>query len=773
MKKTTKAVEKTPDIESSGFKFFAAIGRFSVKYRWLVIIFWIVAAVVVINSFPSLTSVTQSNNTNFLPSSSKTEKALKLEDAFQASNIVSVPVVVASSVPLNSQDQQSISTMQAKFAKVASVTKVINRGRSADNQAEILEVQAQGNVQSNPDTFIAGLRDAITASKLPSGVEAHLTGDLATEVDNSNSSGQQNSELQIGTVIFIIILLLLIFRAPLAPLITLIPPVLVVSAAGPLIAEASKHGLQVSSLAQLLLTVLVLGAGTDYGLFLIFRVREENENGYEAKEAIVRALSRVGESITFSAATVIVALLSLLFATFKIYSNLGIPLAIGVGLMLLAGLTLLPALLAVFGRAAFWPTKPHKHKTKKFGAWGKISARIVKKPVLVLVVGVVFFGILAAFVPSYKSGGFSSGSTSPAGSDSAKGTTLLNKHFPSDNSNPTYVLFTTTSSFWQDPSQIIKLSNLVSTSNQFNHVTGPLSPNGFSISPSQVVSLYKQIGSPWNLPAIQPTNLSQIPTATYQLYRATSAYVSPDGHTVQYSVGLTAGDPNSTKAMNATPTVRNAVTEIAKEGGATNNGVFGQASAFYDISTISDHDLIRVVPIAVIVIGILLAFLLRSLVAPIYLVLSVLLSYLAALGVSVIIFMKLGHNSGLVFILPFLMFIFLLALGEDYNILIMTRIREEAHKTPLKKAVTEALNTTGTTVTSAGLVLAGTFTVLGVISTGSANLEVREIGFGLAIGILMDTFLVRTLIVPSVVAILGKWNWWPSKHGSWIEESDK
>lgn len=758
--------------ESLGFKLFEGIGRFSVRFRWLVIVIWIIGVAVIVNNLPSLGSVTQSNNTNFLPSSSPTEKALKLENAFQPSDVVVVPVIFANNSGLSVKDQNLIDNLQQHFSSIQYVEKVTNRGRSVDNQAEIIEIDASGKVSSDPATFIDNLRQAIKQANLPADLQAHLTGNLATQVDNSKSSGQQNSELKIGTVIFIIILLIVIFRAPLAPLITLLPPLLVVTAAGPLIAEAAKHGLQVSSLAQLLLTVLILGAGTDYGLFLIFRVREELENGLDSYEAIIKALSRVGESITFSAATVIVALLSLLFATFKIYSNLGLPLAIGVALMLLAGLTLLPALLAVFKKAVFWPTKPQNHKSRRIGFWGKVSARVVQKPVHVLIIGVIFFAVLAAFAPGYKASGFSGGSTPPSGSDSAKGTALLNKHFPSESSNPTAVLFKLNYSAWQNPQKLERLTSLMDSSSEFNHVTGPLRPNGFSLSPSLISSLYTKIGSPWRLPTEQPKNLSFIKPTIYQLYRATSGYISPNGQTVQFSVGLSAGNASSTAAMNATPTIRNAITVIAKKAGIVDSGIYGEASAFYDISYASNHDLIRVIPIAVVVIGIILAFLMRSLIAPIYLVVSVVLSYLASLGVSVIIFMHIQHNSGVVFILPFLMFIFLLALGEDYNILVMTRIREEAHSKSLKQAVIEALNTTSTTVTSAGLVLAGTFAVLGVISTGAANQEVREIGFGLAIGILMDTFLVRTLIVPSFVTILGKWNWWPTRHGSWVEHDN-
>jgi RND superfamily putative drug exporter len=155
----------------------------------------------------------------------------------------------------------------------------------------------------------------------------------------------------------------------------------------------------------------------------------------------------------------------------------------------------------------------------------------------------------------------------------------------------------------------------------------------------------------------------------------------------------------------------------------------------------------------------------RSLVAPLYLIVSVGLSYLAALGLSVLVFIKLAGDGGLVFFLPFLMFVFLLALGEDYNILVMSRIREEAQRYPLREAVRRALVATGTTVTSAGLVLGGTFSVFAIVGAQQGSSQFRDVGAGLALGILMDTFLVRTLLVPSTVVLLGRWNWWPSKMG--------
>ncbi len=168
----------------------------------------------------------------------------------------------------------------------------------------------------------------------------------------------------------------------------------------------------------------------------------------------------------------------------------------------------------------------------------------------------------------------------------------------------------------------------------------------------------------------------------------------------------------------------------------------------------------RIIPIVALLIALLLALVLRSLIAPLYLVASVALSFLAAWGLVAIIFVHLGESNGVEFILPFILFVFLMALGSDYNILVMRRIREEAQNRPLREAVREAIARTGGTVTAAGIILAGTFAVLAVTSTGD---QIRQLGFGVAAGIMMDTFLIRTLLIPALVVLLGRWNWWPSR----------
>ena len=744
---------------------FGGIGAFAVKFRWVVIAAWVIAAITIPRFLPSLASVTQGNNSAFLPASAPSEQAAQLAAPFGTTNVIPIPVVAAvSQGTLSTADEAWLTTLQHDLGTVPTVTAVKDLGRSADGQAAQLLVLSDvsgGNAPAQT-TLVDDLRAEIARSAPPACMQAHLAGDIAINVDQQAKSGATGNQIEIVSVLFILILLLLIFRALLAPVLTLIPAFFAVAISGPLVGEAAHAGLKVSQLAQLMLIVLVLGAGTDYGLFLVFRVRENLREGAEPKEAVRAAVTRVGETITFSALTVIAALLSLLVATFQIYSQLGIPLAIGIGTMLLAGLTLLPALLAVFGRATFWPSKTQAG-TGKAGLWGRIATRIVRRPAVPLTIGVVGMGLLALAVTAYQPGGFGGAITAPAGTDSAAGTALLAKHFPSSSSNPTNLIYKLPQPVWENPEPVAAATDQLKASELFTGVTGPLNPAGVTLTPAQYTSLHALLGNAAALPAVPPAHLT-IPLQAYEVYRATAQYVSPDGKTIQFQTGLKAGDPSTTTAMNAVPSVRDEAAAAAKTLGATEWGVGGEAPAFYDISQISDSDLVRVVPVAIVVIGLLLCLVIRSLIAPIYLIASVALSFFAALGLSVIIFMKIGGDSGLTFILPFLMFIFLLALGEDYNILVMSRIREEAHHFPLRQAVARALGATGTTVTSAGLVLAGTFSVFAVIGGRQpGGSQIRDVGIGLALGVLMDTFIVRTVLVPCTVILLGRWNWWPSK----------
>ncbi|MCL2418496.1 MAG: MMPL family transporter, partial [Conexibacteraceae bacterium] len=672
-------------------------------------------------------------------------------------------VAAAGSGHLTPADMQSIERLTVLVRSVDRVDSAQLAGLSADGAAAQIRVRARvsGGDPNTATKVVNGLRAEFPKADAPPGLSFHLAGQIAVLAANQASSNRSGNQVQAFSFLFIIVLLLIVFRSLPAALVTLIPSGLALVIAQRVIGGLGQAGLQISSITEILLIVLMLGAGTDYGLFLVFRVREELRAGYEPHEAVRRAVVRVGESITGSAGTVMLALLTLLLASFGLYRDLGVPLAAGVAVMLLIGLTLLPALLAILGRKAFWPSKVRAGEQHE-GIWGKVASTLVSRPKTTLAVGVALFLGLAAGALGYTAGGFGGDQNAPKGSDAALGNAALAKHFPQTSNNPANLVLAYHSSVWHDPGRIASADRSLRDSGAFKQLAGPLNPNGTTLTPAQLTTLYTKLGPPQKL-AGAPPPVAGFTTPQLNAYRANASFVSANGEVIQFEASLAAGGQSTTAAMHATPHIRNVLTAAGHASGAHDTGVAGEAAAVYDINKTANHDLAVVVPVAIVAIGLLLAAVLRSAVAPLYLIVSVGLSFLAALGFTTIAFIDIGGQSGISFILPFLLFIFLLALGEDYNILVMTRIREEAHHLPLREAVIRAVSRTGSTVTSAGVILGGTFAVFAIVGGGgSGGSQLRAIGFGLAAGILMDTFLVRTLLVPSVVVLLGRWNWWPS-----------
>ena len=749
---------------------YEALARFVVRFRWPIVVFWLLVAIVTSGAFTSLTSEINDNNSAFLRQSAPSTKAANLAAPLlgggASGKIAPITIIATRDGALTSADLAAVGRETQLVSKVERVSSATPVGVSADGQAATIRVRAQ--LSANDVTKDKSVIDAIVATfgraGLPAGLQMHVAGQVATLVANQASSSKAGNKVQGFSFLFIILLLLVVFRSLPAALVTLIPSAMALLISLRVIGELGKGGLQISSITEILLIVLLLGAGTDYGLFLVFRVREELRDGKDPHDAVRHSIVRVGESITASAGTVILALLTLLLATFGLYKDLGVPLAVGVLIMLAIGLTLLPALLAILGRKAFWPSKVEAGDQRE-GVWGRIASRLVQRPAVTLIAGVVVFLALAAAALGYKAGGFGGDNNAPSGSNAAAGNAALAKHFPQTSSNPANLVLAYGQPVWTDPAKLQAADTSLRSSGRFNQLSGPLNPNGTTLTPAQFVHLHALLGPPQRLPVSESPGI-HVPAALYNAYRADALFVSASGLVTQFEASLTAGSQSSTAAMNATPKIRTAVTNAALASGATANGVAGEAAAVYDINSTANHDLRVIIPIAIIAIGLLLALVLRSAVAPLYLILSVGISYLAALGVATIVFIDIGGDGGISFILPFLMFIFLLALGEDYNILVMTRIREEARHLPLREAVVKAIARTGSTVTSAGVILGGTFAVFAIVGGGgSGGSQLRAIGFGLAAGILMDTFLVRTLLVPATVILLGRRNWWPSAMG--------
>jgi RND superfamily putative drug exporter len=552
---------------------FSAVGRFAVRFRWAILAAWLAGTLAAMVLLPALSSVTQSDNTSFLPASAPSEQANQLASPLQAASLTAVTVVVArSGGSLAGADASAIARLAVALARVPRVVSVRDAGESADGQAEQLTVlaalaQGGGLATTEQASLVAGVRSVIRSAAWPAGLEAHTAGSTATRVDNNATSGKTGSQVEYFSIIFVIGLLIAVFRSALAPLIAVVPAIVVVLVAERLTAEAALGGLSVSQIASLLLIVLVLGAGTDYALFLMFRVREEMRGGLECHEAIVRSVARVGETITFSAGILIAALLSLATATFSLYSGLAAPLAIAIALMLLAGLTLLPALLAIFGPAAFWPSSV-RPGAGRAGWWGPACARIVRRPLVTLVAGLVVFGALAVAAAGYVAAGFGGAVTAPAGTDSALGNALLARHFPQTAANPTIIVMRLPRPVWVsgEAASVAAAERRLSGDPQFTAVSGPLDANGTALTAAQYTALDAADGPPRGLgsgpAAVRPTE-----RAAYQSYRASGMYVSADGYTISFATSLAAGSPGTTAASQAVPAIRADALRAARVAG--------------------------------------------------------------------------------------------------------------------------------------------------------------------------------------------------------------
>ena len=687
---------------------FAALARFDIRFRWLIVAVWLVGVVAGGRLLPGLTSVTHASNGQFLPSSSPSEQATRLAAPFQVVDPNQTATIVASraSGQLTAADAAAMSQIEHAVRQVPGVASVRDVGTSPDGRAAQAVVTVPGSVSSSnaaATDAVRRIRAAMGQPGVPPGLDLHLTGPLAVSADARNT---ETSGITRFTLLFVIVVLFVVYRAALAPLVTLIPAALAVIISGPLIAEImGRAGIAVPPSSQPLLIVLLLGAGTDYGLFLCFRFREELARGAETHDALVTAVARVGQALTFSGLIVAAALLTMLLAPSGIYHGLGPSLAIGIAVMLAAALTLMPALLAIFGRAVFWPSRP-RPSARQAVLWGRVAEHVVRRPLVMLAAGVVLFGALAAGLVGFRTTSELS-SPPPDGSDSAAGAATLAAHFP------------------------------------------PVTPT------DQLLLRYR---APVTSPAELDADRTQL--AGDPVFRTVSGPVlSPDGRTVLYHAVLRAGPAGSTPAANAVPQATASLAQVARATGAQAYGVAGPDASLNDVLSSSNASLALVVPAILVLILVLLGLMLRSLVAPWYLALTVGLSYLSSLGFAMIVFVDLGGADGLVFILPLLMFVFSMALGEDYNVLVMSRIREEAHQAPsLSEALTRAIGITGTTVTAVGIILAGAFVVLGVAGGSS---QTQELGFSIAFSVLLDTFFVRTLLVPSIAMLLGRWNWWP------------
>jgi len=695
-----------------------ALARFVAgrRTKWAVILAWVVAVTALSPLGAKLGDVTTDDTESFLPAGAEsTEVQRLLKDRFPGGETSTGLIVYRRAGGLTPADRARIRRDARGVARAIPVVAppVVPFTPRAPSNLVSPRGDAAYTVITVPTDFDKmadwGKKARDVVGDGGSGLAVYVTGDLGLNADFEEVFGSLDTKLLGATVLLVLVLLGAIYRAPLIALIPIIVVALAYQIASGFIYLYAKSGENVNSNSTSILIVLMFGVGTDYCLFLVSRFREELHRTADRHEAMQRAMRRAGPALLASGCTVISAMLVLLLADAGSVKSLGPVSAIGVASALLAGLTLLPALLTIAGRRGFWPRsrsvecRPEEAVEAPHGLWRRIGDRVLQRPGLVLGVTVAMFGVftlgLFAYKEDYSIGGFFKKDV-----ESVDGFEVLAQSFPAGALGPTTVLV------------------------RRDH--GPARP-------ADVAAAQRRLRGIPGVAEITPV-----------LQRSRDATIA------RFDV-VFRDDPYSDAALKRVDTLRDRLSDLPPGVRA----LVGAGSAVQaDFNAASQRDLRVIVPVALLVIGIILGILLQAVVAPIVLVATVLASFFGTLGLSIFFFIEVLGDRGVDASLPTYAFIFLVALGVDYTIFLMSRVREEARRHGTREGVLRALQATGPVITSAGVILAGTFSVLMTLPVSFAF----NIGFMVAVGILLDTFVVRTLMVPAAVELLGDRIWWPS-----------
>jgi putative drug exporter of the RND superfamily len=696
---------------------FERLGRFVVRRAWWVIVGWLVAAAAVIITSPSLGDITSADQGSFLPRSYESVQALEIaEKAFpqQATTTATIVVKRSDGQPLTQADESRVGEfvqgLQAKNIPHTSGYLTGPQAVAPDKSVQVVNVGLDAPTPDDP-ALLDAVRDlrAETGSELAgSGLSAGVAGDVASFVDNEDTFNRAFSVVGIATIILIIGLILVIFRSPIAALLPIVVIGVVYAVTTGLVAAVGKaFDLNVSQDLQTILLIVLFGIGTDYILFLLFRYRERLRAGDDKRTAMVVSVERVGEVIASAAGAVIVAFLVLLLASLGFFGSLGPALAIAVGVMLITSLTLIPALVSRLGRYVFWPSRSWQRQPRAT-LMHRLGVAIGRRPAVVAAVSGALLVALAAGTLAYKADyDFSAGF--PQDTESAKAAADLQRAFAAGALAPTEVYLTT--------------------------------GNGSPLTDQQVSEFAAAAANAPGVGQAQPPQRGSDPTVARINLLLDENPVSNEAITLvrdDLRDNLHAAAPEGTRAV-----------------------VGGTTAIFADINSANNRDLSVILPAAAGLIALILALLLRSLVAPIYLVVAVLLNFAATLGATVYVFQGLQDNPGVTFQLPIILYLFVVAIGTDYNILMIARLREEAREgREPHDAAAVGVEHAGPTVAAAGLILAGTFAVLMIAPISF----LRQMGFAVAVGIVLSAFVMSMFLVPALTALIGHRAWWPG-HG--------
>ena len=696
----------------------------------LVVIAWIVITGIFGPLFGKLTSVQENNNSSFLPKGAEATLAADQIKDFSSQDSFNFPALVlfegtftpATLAAVNDHVTKvgdlTLADTTAKISDYLAPSQVISVFPAADGKALLAIIPLDGNAISKllPNdepvlpAAIEALREDIKPIAEANGFTPYVTGPGGLLGDLFGAFGSIDSTLLLTTLAVVAVILIFVYRSPVLWIIPLLSSLFALSTAGGIIYLLAKNDiLDVDGQSQGILSVLVIGAATDYALLLIARYREElhfTDNRFVAMRA---AYKGVWEPILASGSTVAISLLILLFSQLTNTASLGPIGAIGIVVSMITILTLLPALLLLFGRWIFWPRVPENDGDDHVlsGLWAKVANSIGKNPRKAWVITGVVLLAFAATSTTLKTDGLGTVDSFTGNPESVVGQKLLETHFPGGEGDPTQVVV--------DVNKIAAVTAAIKNAPGVTDVTPML--DGMEI-PGQPTPEIKIV----NGRAILNVTLNKV--------------------------------PDSVEAGNDIPKIR----ELAK--GADSTALVGGTSAVYfDVRAANNRDNKTIIPIILLVITLILGLLLRSILSAVVLLGTVVLSYFATLGVCALVFNHIfgfagGDNS-----FPLFAFIFLVALGIDYNIFLMTRVREESTKIGTRAGVIKGVTVTGAVITSAGVVLAATFAVLGLLPL----VPLAQLGFAVAFGVLLDTIIVRSILVPALVHEIGPKIWWPSK----------
>ena len=709
----------------SGNRVFGALGRMVTNHPWRVIAVWIIGAIAIIATAPALPTTT--NEASFLPSSYESIRAQNLQDqAFPEAGKIdaSAAIIVFArhdGGKLTAADQAQVASIATALndKHITNILSVTPGPVSSNGLVQTASVAMTNDIVNGDGTQAGDAIKVLRADIKPlmSGVDLYegVTGSAAQQLDSEQSGNKAEAIVLFATLILILVLLLIIFRSPIIALMPIITIAIVAEVAQGLIADVnSALDLNADSQTTVILIVVLFGIGTDYILFLMFRYRERLRAGDTPKQAVATAVERVGEVIASAASVVIVAFLALLLSSLSIFRSLGPTLAIAVAVTLIAALTLIPAVVTLLGTRVFWPSKAWQHEPKA-ARFAAIGSALGKRPALFAGVSGLVLVALTLGALSFKPTFDLSSAGIPATAESEVALTVLERGLPPGATEPTQIYLHTTSG---------------------------------TLTAAEISDYGTKLKTMDGVGAVAP------------------AVLSADKATAEFTVTLSS-DPESTTAVN---TLKNGLRPQAHAAAppGTYALVGGTTAVFADIQAAMNHDYAVVFPVAAVIILLILMLLLRSLVAPWYLMVSVGLGFGATLGATVLVFQVLGGQPGLVFLLPVYMYLFVVALGTDYNILMISRLREQSQlgMTP-RDAAADAIKHAGPAIASAGLILAGTFASL----TLAGNSILQQVGFAVACGIFLAAFVMAMFFSPSLTALIGNKAWWPGHQGEQRRES--